>query len=125
MAKNTSSEKKKDYSVTKKNYEKRFEKLSVRYSIGDSSEIKKIDKMVALLGFKSRTSYIKQASLNSHDELLLKSGIMKSLTFEVRKIGVNLNQIAYQLNSRKVEFNEKELLTIINKLKELLLKITQ
>ena len=71
----------------------------------------------------SKSEFIKRCIMNKEVDYKLRKSIFDIL-YELRKIGININQIAHIANStnqimeNKYETNYKELMTIIEELRE-------
>ena len=88
----------------------------------DPSENKML-KQKAKESNSSEADFLRNCILNKNTDYVLRKEILDIL-YELRKIGVNINQIAHIANStnqimdNKYETNYKELMTIIEELRE-------
>ena len=88
----------------------------------DPSENKML-KQKAKESNSSEADFLRNCILNKNTDYVLRKEVLDIL-YELRKIGVNINQIAHIANStnqimeNKYETNYKELMTIIEELRE-------
>jgi len=104
---------------------KRDVRLSFRLSLEEQTEIKSQSKIVGL----SLSDYIRKSLMSnpkfepvkfSHENLELK----KSMIFEIKKIGNNLNQISRHSNQNKFDFSCIEMQSKLINIERLLMDIS-
>jgi hypothetical protein len=104
---------KSDYSQTKKAYEAKHKKVTIRLN---ESEQKQVEKEMKTLKMYKMASYIKLKVLKEPEQIYQRSQDFIAFRREVIRMGTNLNQIAKQLNSPSGLFHSEDLARQVSEL---------
>lgn len=112
---------KKDKKTRRIEYEEKFKRCSPRYTADEYDELKKKAEGCN----NNPTEFVKNVSLNYENKLRSPSKLTLEMKSQVRKMGVNINQIAKQMHLLQYEQDFAKLKEIINDCKVLLNKILE